>query len=69
MGQVIQIDEARIRGHLGQMVRGTLEETLNAHWMPRQTSFAVPAVTSVIKPDKIPGQVVTSGRCAPAREK
>jgi transposase-like protein len=30
MDQVIQIDEARIRDHLGEMVRGTVEETLNA---------------------------------------
>jgi hypothetical protein len=30
MGQVIQIDEARIRDHLGEMVRGTVEETLDA---------------------------------------
>ena len=30
MGQVIQIDEARIRDHLGQMVRGTVKDTLNA---------------------------------------
>ena len=30
MGQVIQIDEARIRDHLGEMVRGTVEEILNA---------------------------------------
>ena len=30
LGQVIQIDEARIRDHLGEMVRGTVEETLNA---------------------------------------
>ena len=30
MGQVIQIDEARIRDHLGEMVRGTVVETLNA---------------------------------------
>ena len=30
MGQVIQIDEARIRDHLGDMVRGTVEEALNA---------------------------------------
>ena len=30
MGQVIQIDEARIRDHLGEIVRGTVEETLNA---------------------------------------
>ena len=29
-GLVIQIDEARIRDHLGEMVRGTVEETLNA---------------------------------------
>ena len=30
MGQVIQIDEARIRDHLGEIVRGTVEEALNA---------------------------------------
>src|SRR6516165_9474388 len=30
MGQVIQIDEARIRDHLGEMVRGAVKETLNA---------------------------------------
>jgi Transposase, Mutator family len=30
MGQVIQIDEARIRDHLGELVRGTVEETLDA---------------------------------------
>ena len=30
MGQVIQIDEARIRDHLGEMVRGTVEQALNA---------------------------------------
>ncbi len=30
MGQEIQIDDARIRDHLGKMVRGTVEEALNA---------------------------------------
>ncbi len=30
MGQVIQIDEARIRDHLGELVRDTVEDTLNA---------------------------------------
>lgn len=30
MVEVIRIDEARIRDHLGEMVRGTVEETLNA---------------------------------------
>jgi hypothetical protein len=43
MGQVIQIDEARIRDHLGEMVRGTVEETkptgLGAVFrLPRQTA-------------------------------
>jgi len=30
MGEVIRIDEAMVRDHLGEMVRGTVEETLNA---------------------------------------
>src|SRR5258707_12290591 len=30
MGQVIQIDEARVREQPGEMVRGTVEETVNA---------------------------------------
>ena len=30
MGDVVQIDEARIRDHLGELVRGSVEETLNA---------------------------------------
>ena len=37
MGQVIQIDEARIRDHLGEMPRGTVEEALNRSWTPRRT--------------------------------
>ena len=34
MGQLIQMDEARIRDHLGEMVRGTVEKTLNALLAP-----------------------------------
>ena len=30
MGKVIRIDEGEIRGHLDKLVRGTVEETLNA---------------------------------------
>jgi len=30
MGQMIQIDETRIKDHLGEMVRGTVEEAPNA---------------------------------------
>ena len=29
LGQVIQIDEGQVRGHLDEMVRSTVEETLN----------------------------------------
>ena len=30
MSHVIRIDESRIKDHLGEMVRGTVEEALNA---------------------------------------
>ncbi len=30
LGKVIEIDEARIQDHLGELVRGSVEETLNA---------------------------------------
>ena len=30
LNKVVQIDEARIQDHLGELVRGTVEETLNA---------------------------------------
>lgn len=30
LGKVVSIDEARIQDHLGELVRGTVEETLNA---------------------------------------
>jgi putative transposase len=30
LGKVIEIDQARIQEHLGELVRGSVEETLNA---------------------------------------
>ena len=30
LGKVIHIDEAQIHDHLGELVRGTVEDTLNA---------------------------------------
>src|SRR5210317_2328463 len=30
LGKVVQIDEAKIQDHLGELVRGTVEKTLNA---------------------------------------
>jgi len=39
MAQVIQVDEARIRDHLGEMVRGTVEQPLNALLAPSIRRF------------------------------
>jgi hypothetical protein len=61
MGQVIQIDEARIRDHLGEMVRGTFEEDLNA----MLTGFAARASTNAPQAARTRGQAVTSGRWTP----
>ena len=47
MGQVIQIDEARIKDHLGEMVRGTVEEALNATLAP--TNAPKGAATPVLE--------------------
>ena len=44
MGQVIQIDEARIWDHLGKMVRGTVEETLNA-MLEAEADLCLPKMT------------------------
>ncbi|MES9829205.1 MAG: hypothetical protein ABW201_13125 [Candidatus Thiodiazotropha sp.] len=30
LGKVVNIDDAKINDHLGELVRGTVEETLNA---------------------------------------
>ena len=71
MGQLIQIDEARIRDHLGEMVRGTVEETLNARcWMLRQTSSggAGRYERSQARQDT-PSLAATNERCRPAPAK
>ena len=65
MGQVIQIDEARIRDHLGAMVRGTVEETLNALLDAEADRLCVQDVTSGAKAGRTPGQEATNARCTP----
>jgi hypothetical protein len=32
LGPVVQIDEGRIQAHLDEVIRATVEETLNAWW-------------------------------------
>ena len=55
MGQVIQIDEARIRDHLGEMVRGTVEETLNAMLDAEAERFVAPGATNATRLGRILG--------------
>jgi hypothetical protein len=55
LGNVITIDDERIKDHLDRVVRGSVEETLNALWMPRLTAYATPSAMSAAKPAGIPG--------------
>src|SRR6202171_4138559 len=66
MGQVIQIDEARIRDHLGEMVRGTVEETLNAMLDAEADQLCGAGLYERSQARRIPVLEVTSGRCRPA---
>ncbi len=47
MGQVIQIDEARIRNRLGEMMRCTVEEALNAVLDAQATAATRPTMSFV----------------------
>ena len=56
IGQVIQTDEARIRDHLGEMVRGTVEETLtyyyafpDIHWQKIRTNNPLERIMKEIR--------------------
>ena len=40
LGSVVQIDEGKIQAHLDELVRATVEETLNRCWMRKPTSCA-----------------------------
>ncbi len=65
MGQVIQIDEARIRDHLGEMVRGTVEETLNAMLDAEADQLCGAGRYERSQAGRIPGLAVMTGRCRP----
>ena len=62
LGNVIRIDDERIRDHLGNIVRGSVEETLNAlldaevriPTKPAMHSNLKPATCSDAKPAGIP---------------
>jgi hypothetical protein len=69
MGQIIQIDEARIRDHLGEMVRGTVEETLNAMLDAEADQLCGAGRYERSKARQDTRLAVTSGRCRPAPAK
>jgi hypothetical protein len=65
MGQLIQIDEARIRDHLGEMVRGTVEETLNALLDAEADRLCGAGRYDAARAGRIPGPAATNVRCTP----
>ena len=65
MGQVIKIDEARIRDHLGEMVRGTVEETLNALLDAEADQFCGAGRYERSEARRIPALAAMTGRCIP----
>ena len=69
MGQVIQIDEARIRDHLGEMVRGTVEETLNAMLDAEADQLCGAGRYERSEAGRTPGLAATNERCRPVPAK
>ena len=66
LNQVIQIDEGQIQAHLGEVVRSTVEETLNA-LLDAEADQSVPcrSGTSAPKAGRTRGRAATSGSCIP----
>ena len=46
LNNVITIDDERIKNHLDRIVRGSVEETLNASLTPKPTGYAIRSATS-----------------------
>lgn len=59
LSQVIQIDEGKIQEHLGEMVRSTVEETLNAMLDAEADRLAELTGTNGLRQEKIHEQVPT----------
>ena len=66
---VIRIDDDRVREHLGRIVRGTVEETLNAMLEAEAVACATPVATSRQRRAAIsvPAATIASCRPKPAR--
>ena len=66
LSNVIRIDDDRVREHLGQIVRGTVEETLNA-MLEAEADRLCNAGRYERKPGGISGLGATSASCRPKR--
>ncbi len=64
-GPVVQIDEGRIQAHLDEVVRATVEETLNGFWMPRRTGCVGRASTNVRRAARIHVRAAMTGKFTP----
>lgn len=57
LNKVVRIDDRRIQDHLGELVRGTVEETLNA-----MLDAEADALCSAQRYERSPDRVDTRGR-------
>ena len=60
MGQVISIDEKLIKDHLGELVRGTVEDTLNGMLIKKRTGSAARESMNAHQTDRITAPAITS---------
>jgi hypothetical protein len=61
LSEVIQIDEGKFQAHLGEVVRGTVEETLNALLDAEADRLCCAEHCERTEARKDPGRVPTSG--------
>ena len=65
VGPVVQIDEGRIQAHLDEVVRATVEETLNALLDAEADGCAGRGSTSAPRAARTRGRAATNGSCTP----
>ena len=66
LSKVIRIDESEIRGHLDEMVRGTVEETLNALLDAEADELCARlSAMSVRRNESTPVPATIAARCTP----
>jgi hypothetical protein len=65
LNNVITIDDERIRNRLDRVLRGSVEETLNALLDAEADRLCNASVTNAVRPDAIPAPATTSATCRP----